>query len=740
MSKVKIEIEPVNTGGDVCMFRGWVMAEKDIEIRLYSLANRTSPKELSYNKEQRPDIIWVYPEAKELVPGFNFTLPRSDFEKILPIEVRVTTDDGETHTLTYKKYTYYKRRVMDSPGKTGGFLRFLRGIYRHNLNKLEAEGSFAAHYGEQSARDYSIFLKENELKKDELNSQRQKYSSYIDSKTKLPAFHFVTAVYKTDPDYLNELISSLKSQTYGNWDIYFAECSVDEGVESPEGRTLRDIIRSEAKKDERIHLIEAADNNGISENTNLAIRQVIEAVSKKDTDHFIAFADHDDLLSPDAVCENTEAVLKNKNISFLYSDEDKIDDSANRFDPNFKPDFSPDYLYSINYICHLVCVRLDLVKKAGFLDKSFDGAQDYDYVLRTTELLSGDKKKIHHIPRVLYHWRSHPASTASNPSSKKYAFVAGANALNAHFKRCGIDAEASDQGGFYYVDYHVQNEPMISILIPNMDHISDLDKCVKSILKQSYSNFEIIIIENNSREENTFKYYDSLTDSRIHVVKYETDVFNFSAINNYGAKFARGDYLLLLNNDTEMIKDDVLYQLIGVGQRPDVGAVGAKLLYGDDTIQHAGVVIGYGGIAGHAFHSLDSGWPGYKFRIMCSNNYSAVTAACLLVRRSVFDEVDGLFEGLDVAFNDVDFCLKIIDAGYHIVYRPQVALYHYESKSRGYEDNTNKLERFDKEKKLVRERWPDVFNNPDPYYNPNLSLLRDDFSLNLKYDIYKEEV
>ena len=399
------------------------------------------------------------------------------------------------------------------------------------------------------------------------------------------------------------------------------------------------------------------------------------------------------------------------------------------FQPHFKPDFNLDLLCTVNYICHLFVAKRELVEKVGMLRSEFDGAQDYDFIFRCTE----EAEKICHIPKILYHWRCHEDSTAENPESKQYAFEAGRRAIEAHYQRKGIHAtvENGEFLGLYRTKYILDEKPLISIIIPNKDHIDDLDRCVQSILKKSsYPNLEFIIVENNSTEEKTFAYYEKLQKecSKAHVCYYKGN-FNYSKINNFGVQYAKGEYLLLLNNDTEMINDDCIEELLGYCTRSDVGIVGARLYYEDDTIQHAGVVIGFGGIAGHCFVQQPRGNTGYCHRIICAQDYSAVTAACMMVKRSVFDEVGGLTEELAVAFNDIDFCMKVRQKGYLVVYNPYAELYHYESKSRGLEDTPEKLERFHKEIRTFETRWPEIMKNGDPYYNPNLSLETQDFSL-----------
>ena len=376
-----------------------------------------------------------------------------------------------------------------------------------------------------------------------------------------------------------------------------------------------------------------------------------------------------------------------------------------------------------------MAVRSDLLKKVGELDPAYDGAQDYDFLLRCTE----KTREIRHIPKVLYHWRWTEESTAADPAAKEYAFAAGARAVRDHLMRIGIPAAVTRgaHDGTYRVRESIKGEPLISIIIPNKDHIGDLTRAVSSIEeKSSYRNFEFIVVENNSTSEETFAGYEELKKKykSVRVIRYE-GAFNYSAINNLGASEAKGEYLLFLNNDTELIAPDSLEVMLGASVREDVGAVGARLYFEDGSIQHAGVVLGYGGIAGHAFREFGPEEAGYQNRILLRQDVSAVTAACMLVRSSVFEEVGGFHEGLAVAFNDIDLCMKISASGKYIVYEPGAEFCHYESKSRGYEDTPDRQARFLGEVCVFKERWQKELSAGDPFYNPNLTLERPDFTL-----------
>lgn len=458
------------------------------------------------------------------------------------------------------------------------------------------------------------------------------------------------------------------------------------------------------------------DNEGISKNTNEAIKMA--------TGDFIAFMDHDDCLPPFALYEIIKTINENPEVEFIYTDEDKIDEGQNRFEPHFKPDFSYQTLECHNYITHLVVVKRSLIEKIGLLDSRFDGAQDFDFVLRAVE----NTQNIVHISKVLYHWRAHKNSTAKIADAKNYAYEAGKSVIEEHLKRIGKKGVVENPGevpGIYKIKFAVENNPKVSILIPNKDSIKLLKNCLKSILKQTtYENYEILIIENNSEKKQTFEYYKKIEKNpKIKVLVYPEKGFNYSKIINFGVKKADGDYILQLNNDTKLLTPDWLELMIGYAQNKEIGAVGSRLYYPDKSIQHSGIAYGIAGIAGNLLVGLPFGKHGYFGREALTSNVSAVTGACLFSRREIYEEVGFMDEDLfKVAFNDVDFCLKILEKGYNVVYNPYVELIHYESKTRGYEDTPEKKNRFEKEKKAFQEKWKDLLEkNPDPYYNINLS-------------------
>lgn len=528
----------------------------------------------------------------------------------------------------------------------------------------------------------------------------------------MPLISILVPLYNTPQLFLKEMLESVMDQTYSNWELCLADGSDEE--HSYVGKMCDDFAQVS-----NIKYTKLDKNFGISGNTN----KCLELASGD----YIALFDHDDVLHPSALFDVVTAI-NDKNADFIYTDESSFEtDVKEPVSIHMKPDFSPDTLRSYNYICHLSVFSKALLDEVGVYSSEHNGSQDYDMVLRLTE----KAKNIVHIARVLYYWRIHEASVASDISAKPYCITSAKKAIKDQLDRLGLKGEVTDSKVVttYKINYEILGNPLISILIPNKDHIDDLDKCVKSILKKStYDNIEIIVIENNSDEEKTFNYYKTLEKNpKIQVVMYEGD-FNYSAINNFGAKYAKGEQLLLLNNDVEVITPNWLEEMLMFSQREDVGAVGAKLYFPDDTVQHAGVILGINHVAGHAHKGWKKTDDGYAARLTIAQNMSGVTGACLMLRRDVFDEVNGLDEEFKVSFNDVDMCLRIREKGYLIVFTPYAELYHYESKSRGYDEKDKaKEERYKREEKRLRDRWEYELNH-DPYYNKNLTLKREDFS------------
>lgn len=532
-----------------------------------------------------------------------------------------------------------------------------------------------------------------------------------------PKISILVPTYNTPIRLLKEMIESVKNQSYSKWELCIADGSTN--------KDTKDTIQKYVNNDSRIQVTWLQENYGISCNTNKALEIA--------TGEYVALFDHDDLLEPDALFEVISSLQQTRH-DIVYTDEDKLNDQTGFYsDPSFKPDWSPDLFLSHNYITHLFVVKTEIIKSIGGFHKEYDGAQDYDVMLRCIE----KSNSIYHIPKVLYHWRIHEGSTAGDPESKMYAFEAGKKALEAHFDRCGINAGVSmlpkPLWGLYRVKYQLDEEPLVSIIIPNYEHADILKTCIDSLFNvNDYKNFEVIIVENNSQEKETFDYYEQIQKEHenVHVVKWEGKEFNYSAINNFGVKQAKGEYILLLNNDTEAINKDSLRDLVRHIQRDEVGIVGAKLLYEDDSIQHAGVVIGFSGYAGHVFNGISSKYEyGYMMRAAITCDYSAVTAACLMTKRELWDKVCGLDETFKVACNDVDYCLKIRDLDKLVVYDAFSLWHHYESKSRGYEDSPEKKQRFDDEVSRWQKKWNKYLPNNDPYYNKNWDISKGPYQL-----------
>jgi len=532
-----------------------------------------------------------------------------------------------------------------------------------------------------------------------------------------PKISIVVPVWNTPKRFLIDMIKSVLSQTYSNWELCIADGASKEGY-------IKEVLEEYAKKDNKIKIKYLTENKGIAGNSN-------EALSLA-TGEYVALLDHDDILAPFALFEIVKAINENKNADFIYSDEDKIsEDGTTRLDPRFKPDWSPDTLRSYNYITHLSVIKKELLNEVGWFREGYDGSQDYDLILRCTEKAN----KIVHIPKILYHWRMTQNSTAQNQNSKLYAYDAAKKALKDHLDRIGQKGKVNDGPflGSYKIEYDMTDNYKVSIIIPNKDHKEDLERCINSILtKSTYKNYEIIIVENHSKEEKTFEYYNYIKNRYENIILLEwKDAFNYSAVNNFAAKYAKGDILLFLNNDTEVINENWLEEMIQYVQRKDVGAVGAKLYYPDDTIQHAGIIIGLFGVSGHSHKYFPKYSFGYFGRLVIVQNLSAVTGACLMMRKDVFSEVEGFDERYPLAASDVDICLKAREKGYLVVWTPYAELYHFESKSRGCVDTPEKLESYRKEIELFKKKWGYIFNSGDPYYNPNLTLEKEDFSIRI---------
>ena len=687
---------------------GWTYSIDGKPVKIDILDNNKNVMDISCRKENRSDLIHKHLiQEDQSNCGFLLSFKYQEGETYyiqFATENDVVTQKLEqtnvAHTSTLSKYVRHINKKNLQKG-----LAYLK---KNGVKKLMYRLRYGTYVGES---DYESWLFAQRVNEKTLNIQRNTHFSYS------PKISILVATFNTKEEYLKEMIDTVVNQSYSNWELCIADGSTNDFVE-------KYVHEHYSSYGDKIKFQKLDQNYGISGNTNKAFEMA--------TGDYITVYDHDDTLELDCFYEIVKA-LQEYRYDALYTDEDKFDDSTKMYnDPNLKPDFSEDLLRSHNYITHLFIVNKKIVDEVGYYNSEFDGSQDYDYIFRCVEKANA----VYHIPRVLYHWRMHPESTAQNPESKLYCYDAGKRAIEAHYKRVGVEASVELMPkplyGFYHTTYSTKDNPLVSILIPNYNHKTILKTCIDSLYNvNTYKNFEIVIVENNSTEKEIFDYYEELKKSHnnIQVVTYKGE-FNYSKINNFGMKYTKGDYVLLLNNDTEVISPTALSEMVGCILRPEVGAVGAKLLYEDDTVQHAGVVIGFSGYAGHVNHGINKDDYGYMLRARVNCNYSAVTAACMMVKKSVFNQVGGFDEQFVVACNDVDLCLKICKEKYLIVYNAFALWHHYESKSRGYDDaSQEKMWRFNKEVEKFQTKWKDVLVHGDPYYNKNWNIKLGAFRL-----------
>jgi GT2 family glycosyltransferase len=557
---------------------------------------------------------------------------------------------------------------------------------------------------------YARWITRREPRKAELAAQRRARFACE------PLISIVVPTYNTPELYLEQMIQSVLEQTYGKWEL----CIADGGSSDP---AVRKVLDRHRRHEPRIKVEYLSTNHGIAGNSNAAF-----VLASGD---FVALLDHDDTLAPFALYEVVRTINEHPQADLLYSDEDKIDPSgSHRSEPHFKPDWAPDTLRSCNYIGHLAVYRRELLARIGFLRPGFDGSQDYDLLLRASE----QAREIVHIPRVLYHWRIHDRSVAGDAGAKMYAYESGKKALTEHLRRQGIAGTVlyGPILGSYQVTYALPHNPLVSIIIPNRDHADLLARCLASLDRATYQSVEVLIVENDSRQAETFALYRQLEKRpKVRMLNWDRP-FNFAAVNNVAATQAQGEVLLFLNNDVEAINCDWIERMLEHALRPEVGAVGAKLLYPNDTVQHGGVILGLRGTAGHSHTDFPREAPGYHLRLIVTQNLSAVTGACLMTRRAVFEEVNRFDERFIIAFNDLDLCLKMRQRGYRIVWTPYAELYHHESATRGNDfADPIALARYTGEEELFRVKWGDVLEAGDPYYNPNLTLEDGSFALRM---------
>jgi glycosyltransferase involved in cell wall biosynthesis len=589
--------------------------------------------------------------------------------------------------------------------------KVLRIIYREGWRGLWY--AFEERFLHTDRQLYELWQRRHRLTAWDRNRIRRE----IDTFPYRPLISILLPVYNTEEIWLRRCLDSVMAQLYPHWEL----CIADDGSTLTH---IRRVLEEYRDRDRRIRVIFREVNGHISAASNSALSLA--------AGEYVALLDHDDELTPEALYEIASLVRRQPETDMIYSDEDKIDAKGRRHSPFFKPDWSPDTLLSLMYTCHLGVYRTELVRRIGGFREGFEGSQDYDLVLRLTELT----ERVSHIPKVLYHWRSIPASSAALFQAKDYAQDAALRAIREALQRRGEEALVEPIAGLsgrYRVRYRLRGLPKVSIVIPTRDLASLLETCLTSIFeKTAYDRFEVIIVDNDSREAETqdlFRRWREKEPSRFRVAPLPIP-FNFPALINEGVRAAAGDLVLLLNNDIEVVSGDWLSEMAAQAMRPRVGAVGVKLLYPDDSVQHAGVVLGVGGIAGHSHKYFTNDRPGYYDRLRITVNCAAVTGACLMVMKAKFLEAGGFDEALPVAFNDVDFCIRLLKAGYYNLCLSHVTLYHHESQSRGPEDTVEKQIRFRSEIELMGARWGKLLEN-DPFYSPHLTRDREDSSISV---------
>ncbi len=701
-------IELINREGDDVAIRGWVYTTKakPVDVELVDSKKNRIEKSRVWRKTRR-DVKKKFGLENDYKAEFLIRFNRDSVNDEI-IYICFSTNNMEN------KYIEINMPGLDASfttwGKVAEFLtnspirRTARFVKNNGIKNIFGKYNSKIN-GEKDA--YDIWRDVNMPTNADYTKQRVEKFDYN------PLVSISIPLYNTPMEFFEPLMKSIMNQTYSNFELCLADGSDDDRL----GR----YISEHYPDDNRINYVHLEENFGIAGNTNKALEMAMG--------EYVMLTDHDDLLEISALYEIVKVLNVDPSIDIIYTDEDLVDASGMIFSNyRFKSDFNLEMLRHLNYICHIFFVRKSIMDEVGGFREEYDGAQDFDMILRCVEKTN----KIYHIPKVLYHWRAHEDSTAGNVDSKQYAIDASVNALKAHYDRVGIDAEveATDIFIMLKTTRALKHEPLVSILIPNMDHIEDLDKCIQSIVdKTIYNNYEVIVIENNSTNDETFEYYDRICKEYefVKVCKWEEE-FNYSKINNFGAKYAKGDYYILLNNDIEVIASDWIDRMLGYCEDDSIGAVGAKLLYPDDTVQHCGIVIGVGGFAGHILTEQDVEDVGYFGRLRVQQEVSAVTAACMMVDAKVFKDIGGFDEEFAVALNDVDLCLRIREANKKIILDPNIVMYHYESKSRGYEESVDKKARFKKEIKRFRDKWADIIEKGDPYYSPNLTHMYGDCS------------
>ena len=688
---------------------GWALDTITKESPTFTINNENQVSAYNIQRVLREDVNQIYQTEPAIEAGFVVTLEGIKQKKVLPFHFQSSAHVVTVDFPLNKKYpvipgTEDKVTRLWIKAKKGFKYMAKNGI-SHTIQRAKIEKL-------RNQASYPNWLARNEVLDIEAMTQEIATFHYQ------PKISIAMPVYNVEEKWLRLCIDSILNQVYTNWEL----CMADDASTDP---NVKKILTEYQQLDERIRVVFREQNGHISEATNSAL-----AIA---TGEFVALLDNDDELAINAFYEVVKVLNENPKLDLIYSDEDKIDMDGNRSDPAFKPDWSPDLLLGTNYISHLGVYRRSILEEIGGFRKGYEGSQDYDLVLRFTEKTT--KERITHIPKVLYYWRMLPTSTAVDQGSKGYAFEAGLRAVQDALVRRGINGHATHgaANGLYDVYYDIESEKLVSIIIPTKNGYKDVQRCVSSIIeKTTYQNYEIIMADNGSTDPKMHELYaefEQQLPGRFFVESIDIP-FNFSTINNRAAKKAHGEYLLFLNNDTEVITENWLTLMVSFAQQERIGCVGAKLLYPNNTVQHAGVILGLGGVAGHGHYGYPHGDLGYFGRLAINVNYSAVTAACLLMKKADFDAVGGFEEAFTVAFNDVDLCLKFQALGRDNVWLHEAELYHFESQTRGYDDKGKKKKRFEQEKVMMEEKWGPLIEN-DPFYNPNLTRDIPNFSLRI---------
>ncbi|MFG5465916.1 glycosyltransferase family 2 protein [Enterococcus faecalis] len=688
---------------------GWALDTITKESPTFTINNENQVSAYNIQRVLREDVNQIYQTDPAIEAGFVVTLEGIKQKKVLPFHFQSSAHVVTVDFPLNKKYpvipgTEDKVTRLWIKAKKGFKYMAKNGI-SHTIQRAKIEKL-------RNQASYPNWLARNEVLDIEAMTQEIATFHYQ------PKISIAMPVYNVEEKWLRLCIDSILNQVYTNWEL----CMADDASTDP---NVKKILTEYQQLDERIQVVFREQNGHISEATNSAL-----AIA---TGEFVALLDNDDELAINAFYEVVKVLNENPELDLIYSDEDKIDMDGNRSDPAFKPDWSPDLLLGTNYISHLGVYRRSILEEIGGFRKGYEGSQDYDLVLRFTEKTT--KERIKHIPKVLYYWRMLPTSTAVDQGSKGYAFEAGLRAMQDALVRRGINGHATHgaANGLYDVYYDIESEKLVSIIIPTKNGYKDVQRCVSSIIeKTTYQNYEIIMADNGSTDPKMHELYaefEQQLPGRFFVESIDIP-FNFSTINNRAAKKAHGEYLLFLNNDTEVITENWLTLMVSFAQQERIGCVGAKLLYPNNTVQHAGVILGLGGVAGHGHYGYPHGDLGYFGRLAINVNYSAVTAACLLMKKADFDAVGGFEEAFTVAFNDVDLCLKVQALGRDNVWLHEAELYHFESQTRGYDDKGKKKKRFEQEKVMMEEKWGPLIEN-DPFYNPNLTRDIPNFSLRI---------